>query len=104
MKDKNVTEKWSSEVEVKGLKPLGLLKLHQAMGESLAHSIIEYEIENERLKKRVSELEEALTLKPLFEKPLAMMLSKEFLEEMEGSTYKVTKAKKMLVGIMRYVS
>jgi hypothetical protein len=38
MKDKKVTGKWSSEIEVKGLKPSGVLKFHQATGEALAHS------------------------------------------------------------------
>jgi hypothetical protein len=74
MKDKKVTEKWSSEVEVKGLKPSRVLKFHQAMGEALAHSIIKQEIENEILKKRVRELEDALSLKPLFAEPLAMIV------------------------------
>jgi hypothetical protein len=58
--------KWSYEVEVKGLKPSGFLKFHRAMGEALAHSIMEQEIEKERLKKRMRELEYALSPKPLF--------------------------------------
>jgi hypothetical protein len=41
MKDKKVIEKWSFEVEIKGLKPSGVLKVHQATGEALAHSITE---------------------------------------------------------------
>jgi len=44
------------------------------MGESLAHSITEQEKENERLKKRVRELEEALTPKPLFLETLVVMI------------------------------
>jgi len=66
MKDKKVTDKRSSEVEFKGLKYSRVLKFHQAMGEALAHSITEHEIKNEKLKKRVKELEDALSLKPLF--------------------------------------
>jgi hypothetical protein len=38
-KDKKVTEKWSSEVEIKCLKPSGVLKGYEATGEFLAQSI-----------------------------------------------------------------
>jgi hypothetical protein len=69
------------------------------MGEALAHSIIEQEIENERLKKSVRELEDSLSLKPLFAEPLAMIV----LEETTRSSSKVTKDAKSLVGVGRYV-
>jgi hypothetical protein len=51
MKNKKVTKKWSFEVEIKGLKPLGILKAHQDTRESLDHSITKKEIDKERLKK-----------------------------------------------------
>jgi hypothetical protein len=62
------------------LKPSGVLKFHQDMGEALAHSITKKEIENERLKKRVRELGRGPYPKPLFAKPLAMMVPEEFPE------------------------
>jgi hypothetical protein len=74
MKDKRVIEKWSSEIEIKALKPSGFLKVHQDMREVMAHSIKEKEIENEGLKKRIRKMEEALTPKPLLEKPLVVMV------------------------------
>jgi hypothetical protein len=56
------------------------------------------------LKKRIRELEEALTPKPLFAEPLAMMVPEEFPEEMVGSTSKVTKATKLLIGVQKICS
>jgi hypothetical protein len=78
MKDKKVTRKWSSKIEVRVLKPSRVLNFHQAMGEALAHSIIEHEVENERLKKRVRELEVSLIPNPLFSHPLPMIVLEEF--------------------------
>jgi hypothetical protein len=43
------------------------------MGDALAHSITEQELENAKLKKRISELEVALSPRPLFVEPLSMM-------------------------------
>jgi hypothetical protein len=104
MKDTKVTKKWSSTVEVEGLKPSRALKFHQAMGESLSHSITEQEIENEILKKTIRELEDALNPKPLFAKPLVMMVLEEFPKETARSSSKVTKDAKLLVGVRRYVA
>jgi hypothetical protein len=50
----------SSEIEIKGFKPSGILWLHQATGDALAHSVSEQELENTCLRKRVKELEAAL--------------------------------------------
>jgi len=36
----------SSEIEIKGLKPSGILWLHQVTGDALAHSVSEQELEN----------------------------------------------------------
>jgi hypothetical protein len=79
MKDTKVLEKLSYEVEIKGFKPSRVLKVHQDTGDTLAHSITKREIKNERLKKRVRQLEEALTQKMLFAKPLAMMVPRSSL-------------------------
>jgi hypothetical protein len=86
-----------------GLKPSGVLKVHHATREDMAFSITEKEIENKRLKKRIRELEEALTPNMLFVEPLAMMVIEEFPEEMTRSTSKVTKATKLLIGVKIYV-
>jgi hypothetical protein len=74
------------------------------MGEALSHLIIEKEVENERLKKRVRELEVSLSPKPLFAEPLSMIVPKEVPKEMVGSNSKVTRATKLLMGIRRYVA
>jgi hypothetical protein len=74
LKDKRVTRKWSSEIEVKGLRPSRVLIFHQAMGEALAHSITEQELENTKLKKRIRELKVSLSPKPLFAEPLSMIV------------------------------
>jgi hypothetical protein len=87
IKAKNVVKKLIFEVECK----------------SLSHSIREQEIDNERLKKRVREIEDALSTKPLFAEPLAKMVPEEATEEIVGSRSKVTKATKSLVGIRRYI-
>jgi hypothetical protein len=74
MKDKKVIGKWISKIEGKRFKPSWVLKFHQVVDDALAHSIIEKEIENESLKKRVMELEVTISLNPLFVEPLAMMV------------------------------
>jgi hypothetical protein len=66
VKNKKITQKWNSEVDVSGVNPQGLLKLHITTGDALAHSISEQELENIRLKRRISELEDTLSPKPLF--------------------------------------
>jgi hypothetical protein len=74
VKNKKVTEKWNSEVDVSGVGPSGILKLHLTTGDALSHSITEHELENIRLKKRISELEDALSPRPLFAEPLSIMV------------------------------
>jgi len=53
-------------VDVSGVGPSGLLKLHITTGDDLSHSILEKELENLRLKRRISKLKDALSPKTLF--------------------------------------
>jgi hypothetical protein len=66
VKNKKVIQKWTSEVDVLGVRPSRLLKLHFTIGDALAHSISEQELDNVKLKRRISELGDALNPKPLF--------------------------------------
>jgi hypothetical protein len=49
------------------------MKLHHSTGDALVDSISEQELQTIKLKKRISELEEELTPKPLFAQPLAIL-------------------------------
>jgi hypothetical protein len=91
VKNKKVTEKWSSEVDVSIVGPSGILKLHLTIGDALAHSITEQELENIRLKKRISELEDALSPRPLFVEPLSIMVPKIVPQDTLGTSSKVKK-------------
>jgi hypothetical protein len=81
LKDKKVTGKWSFAINIKGVKHLWVIKFHQGMGNALAHSITEQELENDRLKKIISELEDALSLRPLFAELLSIITPYEFPKE-----------------------
>jgi hypothetical protein len=73
VKNKKVTQTWTSEVDVSRVRPPRLLKLHIFTGDALAHSILEQEMENIKLKIRINELEETLSLKPFIADPLAII-------------------------------
>jgi hypothetical protein len=45
-KNKKVAQKWSSKVDILGVGPSGLLKLQITIGDALAHSTLEKELEN----------------------------------------------------------
>jgi hypothetical protein len=73
VKHKKVVHKLRSMVDVSGVAPFELMQLHRSIGNALANSISEQELQTIKLKKRISELEEALSPKPLFAKPLAIL-------------------------------
>lgn len=72
IRNKKVTKKWKSKVDVLGVGPTRLLKLHMAKRDTLTHFDIEQEIENMWLKRKINELEEALSHRPSFMHPLAI--------------------------------
>jgi len=85
------------------LRPLDILIFHQATGEALAHSITKRELENAKLKKRIRELEVALSLRPLIVDPFSLMVSHKLPKEVTGSSSKVTKVAKLLMSVKKYV-
>jgi len=64
--NKKITQKWNFEVHISGVGSSGPLKLHITSGDALAHSILEQNLENIRLKIRIGELKDTLSSKPLF--------------------------------------
>jgi hypothetical protein len=74
VKNIKVVHKSSEVVDVSGVGPSTLMKLHCSTRDDLFNSISNQELDTIKLKKRISELEEALTPKPLFSYPLAILL------------------------------
>jgi hypothetical protein len=103
VKNKKVTQTWNSEVDVSGVGPLGLLKLHITTGDTLSHSISEQELENIKLKRRITELEDALSPKPLFAEPLAIVAPDQMPPSTPGTSVRVRKYAKFLNGVRLYV-
>ena len=99
LKDKKVIGKSSFEIDMKGLRRLGVLRFIQA----IAHSITKQELENAKLKKRIRELEVSLNPRPLCVDPLSIMVSEKFPEGVTKSNSKVTKFVKLLMGVIKYV-
>jgi hypothetical protein len=104
IKNKKITQKWNSKVDVSGVRPSGLLKLHITTGDALAHSISEQELENIRLKRRISELEDTLSPKPLFVEPLAIISPDQMPPSTPGTSTQVRKATKLLSRVRLYVT
>jgi hypothetical protein len=73
VKNRKVIHHSTDDLDVSGIGPSALMELHQCIGDALHDSISEQELQTIRLKKRISELEDALTLKPLFPNPLAIL-------------------------------
>jgi hypothetical protein len=63
-------KKWNSEIDLQGVRPSKVMQFHEATGEALKSSIDEIEQENQVLKEKIKELENALLLKPLFVEPI----------------------------------
>jgi hypothetical protein len=78
--------------------------LHLTTGDALAHSISEQELENIKLKRRISELEDALSPKSLFVEPLSIIAPDPIPQDTPGMTSKVRKYAKLLSGIRMYVT
>jgi hypothetical protein len=104
VKNKKVTKTWNSKVDVSGVGPSGLLKLHLTTGDALSHSISEQELENIKLKRRITELEDTLSPKPLFAEPLAIVVPDQMPPSTPGTSIKVRKATKFLNGVRLYVT
>jgi hypothetical protein len=68
------------------------------MSEALSHLIIE-ELENPRLKKRIREIEVSFTPKPLFVKPLSMIVPHDFPKKVTRSSSKVSRVAKMMMVV-----
>jgi hypothetical protein len=103
VQNKKITKKWNSEVDVFGVGPSGLLKLHITTGDTLAHSISEQELENIKLKKRISELEDTLSPRPLFAEPLSIIVPDPMPQDTPSTSTRVRKVVKLLSGIRMYV-
>ena len=85
-----------SEIEIKNVNPTDVMELHQETDEDLAHTVNDEERENAKLKQRISELEVALSLNPLFAKPLVIVQS---VEESLSQFRKIDKGTHLLSGI-----
>jgi hypothetical protein len=70
--------------------------LHITTGDALAHSISEQELKNIRLKKRISKLEDALSPKPLFAEPLAIISLNQMPPSTPRTSTRVRKAAKLM--------
>jgi hypothetical protein len=66
VKHKKVVQKLRLVVDVSGVALYELMQLHRSIGDALADSISEQELQTIKLKKIISELEEAPTPNPLF--------------------------------------
>jgi hypothetical protein len=71
--------------------------------DALFDSISDQELQTIRLKKRISELEDALTPKPLFANPLAILPVEKALPSTLGTSKPITKALQLLNGVRGYV-
>lgn len=70
VKNKKITKNGKLEVDVVGVGPTRLLKLHVTTRDALAHFVTKQEVENLRLKREICELKEALSPKALLMPPL----------------------------------
>jgi len=73
--------------------------LHFTIGDDLAHLISKQELENVKLKRRISELEDALNLKPLFAEPLAIVAPDQNPPSTHGTLVRVRKETNLLSGV-----
>jgi hypothetical protein len=51
------------------------MQLHHYTGDGIADSILEQELQTIKLKKRISEIEDALSSRPLFSQPMVILSS-----------------------------
>jgi hypothetical protein len=64
---------------------------------------MEQELQTIKLKKRISELEEALTPKPLFAQPLAILSAEQTPPSTPGTSNSIRKVIQLLNGVRVYV-
>jgi hypothetical protein len=103
LKNKKVVEKWNSEIDLQGVKPSKVMQFHEATREALKSSINEIEIENQILKEKIRELENALLLKPLFVEPIATIQPLNTLEDIPEYSSRIRGASKLLITIRQYI-
>jgi hypothetical protein len=103
VKHKKVVHKLRSVVDVSGVAPSELMQLHHSIGDALADSISEQELQTIKLKKRISELEEALSPRPLFAQPLAILSAEQTPPSTPGISRPIRKALQLLNGVRLYV-
>jgi hypothetical protein len=65
-------------VDVSEVAPSELMQLHHSTRDALADSISKHELQTIKLKKRISELEDALSPRPLFAQPLAILSARTY--------------------------
>jgi hypothetical protein len=104
VKNRKVVHKSRSVVDVSGVGPSGLMKLHHSTGDALFDSISDQELQTIKLKKRISELEEALTPKPLFAQPLAILSAEQTPPSTPGTSKPIRKVLQLLNGVRGYVA
>lgn len=104
LKGKKVTEKWNSKIEIKGLKALSVLWIHQAIDDALSHSVNKQQLENAWIRKRINELEVALNPQPLFVEPLSLKGSVDGTNEIPNPHVKTKKASESLLGVRNIVA
>ena len=56
-----MNESWGSNIEIKGMYPPNMLKLHKATREAIEHTIDDQRREKFKLRKRMVELEVSLS-------------------------------------------
>jgi len=89
LKNKNFVEKWNSKIDLQRVRPSKFMQFHEAIGEALKLSIDEIEKENQILKEKIKELENALVLKPLFVEPISTIQPLNTLEDTLKSSSRI---------------
>jgi hypothetical protein len=64
---------------------------------------MEQELENTKLKKRISELEDSLSPRPLFAEPLSIMVPETTPQDTPGTSTRVKRVAKLLSGVRMYI-
>jgi len=103
VKNKKVVHKLSSVVDVLGVGPSELMKLYIYVGYFFSHSNSEQKFQNIKLKKRISELKEALSPKPLFAQQLAILSPDQTPPSTPGTSNSIRKVVQFLNGVRFYV-
>jgi len=89
-----------------GLKEVSsskISKIHMVTGNSLDISIDEMEAENERLKNKVRELENALIPPPIFARPLVFVQPRMNIDGLPESNLKWRGTPNLLVAVIKFV-